>query len=99
MMVDKATLPPNTVQGMRTVVVPVEENSRADHKDPFDALSHVLNKYFINPNEPVVVLIAESKYFATQNDKFIKRINKAADESKRTFLVYPFKSPLKVSSI
>ena len=99
MMVDKATLPSNTVQGMRTVVVPVQGNSRADYKDPFDALSHVLNRYFINPNEPVVVLISESKYFATQNDKFIERINKAASESKRPFLVYPFKSPMKVSSI
>ena len=98
MMVDKATLPPNTVQGIRTVFVPVQGNSPSDYKDPFDALSHVLNKYFRNPNEPVVVLIAESKYFASQNDK-IERIDKAATESNRTFLVYPFKSPSNISSI
>ena len=84
---------------MRTVVVPVQGNSRADYKDPFDALSHVLNIYFKNPNEPVVVLIAESKYFASQNDKYIERIKKAETESNRTFLVSPFKSPSKVSSI
>ena len=96
LMVDKAILPPNTVQGMKTVVVPVQGNSRADYKDPFDALSYVLNTYFKDASEPVVVLITESKYFETENKKYFERINRASSESKRTFLVYPFKRPSKV---
>ena len=39
MVVDKASLPPNTVQGLRSVVVPVEGGSnRRFHLEPFDAL-------------------------------------------------------------
>ena len=75
MMVDKALLPPNTVQGIRTVVVLFQAGPNTDFKDPIDTLSYVLNEYFTDPDEPVVVLVTETKYFASQYTKFTKRIN------------------------
>ena len=96
MIVDKAILTPNTVQGIRTVVVLFQGNPSTNYKDPFDALSYVLNHYFEDPDEPVVVLLTETKYFSSQYEKFTKRIRKAESECNRSFLVYPFKSDTKV---
>ena len=59
--------------------------------------SYVFNTYFKKSTEPVVVLLTGSKFFETQNEKFIERINITSNESRRTFLVYPFKSPSKVT--
>ena len=95
MMVDKALLPPNTVQGIRTVVVLFQAGPNTDFKDPIDTLSYVLNEYFTDPNEPVVVLVTETKYFASQYTKFSKRIKKIENECNRTILVYPFKRTTK----
>ena len=96
MMVDKALLPPNTVQGIRTVVVLFQASPNTDFKDPIDTLSYVLNEYFTDPYEPVVVLVTETKYFASQYTKFIKRIKKIENDCNRTFLVYPFKRTTKI---
>ena len=96
MMVDKALLPPNTVQGFQTVVVLFQAKPSTGFKDPLDTLSYVLNEYFTDPEEPVVVLVTETKFFASQYAKVINRIEKIEKKCNRKFLVYPFKSTTKV---
>ena len=56
LLVPKASLPPNTVPGQRTVVVPIQKSHR-----PLDYLKYAMTKYF-QAEEPVVVLLTESKF-------------------------------------
>ena len=97
MVVDRASLPPNTVQGMKPVVVPVEGSSRRFHTEPFGTLGYVIKTYFGNENEPIVVLITEHKYFGTSNEKYANIISKASEDCNRDFLIYPFRNKRKVS--
>ena len=97
MVVDRASLPPNTVQGVKPVIVPVEGSSRRFHTDPFGALGYVIKTYFGNENEPIVVLITEHKYFGTSNEKYANIISKASEDCNRDFLIYPFRNKEKVS--
>ena len=87
MVVDRASLPPNTVQGVKSVIVPVEGSSRRFHTEPFGALGYVIKTYFENENEPIVVLITERKYFGTSNEKYANIITKASEDCNRHFLV------------
>ena len=88
-MVDMAILPQNTVQGMRTVVVPVVDTVAHSECRLSDSLLYVLKKYFEDPKEPVVVLwnINETD---TTNIKSRIRIEEHNDEG-RLFLIYPFR--------
>ena len=97
MVVDRASLPRNTVQGMKSIIVPVEGSSRRFHQEPFGALGYVIKTYFENENEPIVVLITEHKYFGTSNEKYARIINKASEDCNRDFLIYPFRNKEKVS--
>ena len=97
MVVERASLPQNTVQGMKSVIVPVEGSSRRFHKEPIGALGHVIKTYFKNENEPIVVLITEHKYFGTSNEKYANIISKASEDCNRDFLIYPFRNKERVS--
>ena len=61
-------MPHNTVPGNTTVVVPIQK-SRFDQKYSADAVGHVLKTYFSDPEEPVVVLVGESKQFPRTVDE------------------------------
>ena len=73
----KASLPPNTVAGKRTVVIPVSNSG-----SPIVAVNHAIQKYFEDSIEPLVILLAEPKFIPKVEDN-IKKL-------KRKCLVYQF---------
>ena len=86
--VPRAQLPPSTVEGVKTVVVPVPQRDR-----PVDTLPTVMKKYFEDDEEPVVILLTEPK--------FLEEVEKKMKESKRKVLMFNSSStePLPPSKI
>ena len=84
----RAQLPPSTVEGVKTVVVPVPTRDR-----PVDTLPTVLDKYFKEDEEPVVILLTEPKY--------LEEVEEKLKESERKVLMFKSSStePLPQSKI
>ena len=57
----KVLLPNNTVDGVRSVIIPVPDRDR-----PVDTLPYIISTYFNgNEEEPIVILLAEAKFLPT----------------------------------
>ena len=53
----KVCLPNNTVDGSRSVIIPVPNRDR-----PVDTVSHIMSTYFKTKEEPIVILLTEIKF-------------------------------------